>query len=314
MSLIEVERQERVQIWRINHPPHNFMSRDMVAELARLVAGLEGDDTTGAVVITGKPEHLFLTHYDVAEILAGSEAVGIQIGAGIASASLRTVSGVSRIPGARLALSGTPAQGLVELRAIHDLWLTMNRLDKVFLAAINGPAGGGGCELALACDLRYMADDAGIIGLPEMSMGFAPGAGGTQRLTRILGSSRALEAMLEARPFAPEEAFELGLVHKVVPADRLLDTSIEAAERLARRAPISVAALKQAVYEGGSATLERGLAVERKWFLACASRPGSHRAMRRYVEQLERDGEPAWADEEKLRAWQQGTEVDMTGE
>jgi enoyl-CoA hydratase/carnithine racemase len=314
MRRFEVEREGRVQLWRIDHPPHNFMDRVMVAELDELVTDLEGDASTGAVVITGKPRELFLTHYDVAEILSGSEGVGMEVAPGLAGASLRAVGGLSRVPGARAALERSPASGLVELRRLHELWLRMNRLDKVFVAAINGPAGGGGCELALACDLRYMADDAGMIGLPEMSLGFPPGAGGTQRLSRVLGPAKALEMMLDARALAPEEAFEAGLVHRVVPAGRLVDVAIDSAERYARRAPVSVAALKRAVYEGASAPLAEGLHLERKWFLAAASRPESQAAMRRYAEQVERDGEPAWADEEKIRAWQQGTEVDMTGE
>jgi enoyl-CoA hydratase/carnithine racemase len=314
MKRFAIEREGRVQIWRIDHPPHNFMDRVMVAELEELVSGLERDRGTGAVVVTGKPRELFLTHYDVAEILAGAEGVGMEVAPGLAGASLRAVGGLARVPGARAALDRSPASGLVELRRLHELWLRMNRLDKVFVAAINGPAGGGGCELALACDLRYMADDAGMIGLPEMSLGFPPGAGGTQRLSRVLGPAKALELMLDARALAPEEAFEAGLVHRVVPAGRLLDAALESAERYARRAPVSVAALKRAVYEGASASLAEGLHVERKWFLAAASRPESQAAMRRYAEQVERDGEPAWADEEKIRAWQQGTEVDMTGE
>ena len=93
----------------------------------------------------------------------------------------------------------------------------MQRMDKVFIASINGPALGGACEISLACDLRYMAEAADRFGLPEMTLGFCPGAGGTQRLSQILGPSRALEMILEARALTPAEARELGLVHRVVP-------------------------------------------------------------------------------------------------
>ena len=92
-----------------------------------------------------------------------------------------------RLPGGRAASSAPRRSGLLELQRFHDLFLRMQRMDKVFIAAINGPALGGGCEISLACDLRYMAEEAARIGLPEMTLGFCPGAGGTQRLARILG-------------------------------------------------------------------------------------------------------------------------------
>ena len=152
---------------------------------------------------------------------------------------------------------------MVELRRIHDLFLRMNRLDKVFIAAINGFATGGGCELALACDIRLMAKGDGRIGQPEILVGIIPGAGGTQRLTRILGPGPALESMLEGTIYTPEEAEALGIVTHVVPADELMPRALELAERLARRAPAAVEGLKRAVYEGGSSALRDGLHIER---------------------------------------------------
>jgi enoyl-CoA hydratase len=308
---IGVEREGRVETWRIDYPPHNFMNRGMVDELDQLVRAVERDQSVGAVVITGAKPGLFVTHYDVAEILAGMEGVGLEVSPTAADASLRTVGGLARLPRARSTLKRTPASGLIELHEIHDLFSRLGRLDKVVIAAIGGPAGGGGCELALACDLRYMADDAERIGLPEMTLGFPPGAGGTQRLARLVGPGRALEMILEARPLAPEQALEVGLVHRVIPTGRLLDTALETAERMARRAPGSVVALKRAVYEGASTPLPAGLARERKLFLSAASRPAAARALRAYVEDLERTGTPGWSDEEALVAWREGTRVDL---
>jgi enoyl-CoA hydratase/carnithine racemase len=188
----------------------------------------------------------------------------------------------------------------------------MNRLDKVFIAAINGLALGGGCELALACDVRLMATGDHRIGLPEITLGIIPGAGGTQRLARTIGSSRALEMMLEGRALTPDEARDAGLVHRTVGADDLLDEAIATAERLARRSPVAVAGLKRAVYEGSSRSLEDGLHIERAEFLAAASTPAARRAMTSYSEEVERLGDVApWQAEDAMARWQDGTAVDM---
>ena len=168
---------------------------------------------------------------------------------------------------------------MVALRDIHELFLRMNRLDKVFIAAINGLALGGGCELALACDVRIMARGDHRIGLPEITLGIIPGAGGTQRLTRLLGAGRALEMMLEARVLTPQEAEAVGLVHRTTEPERLLGEALSTAERLARRSPASVAALKRAVYEGASRPLEEGLHIERAGFMASASTEAARKAM-----------------------------------
>lgn len=314
MSTLQTDREGRTLTVRINRPPRNFMNRQMVSELHDLLDSLEGDGSTGAVVITGGIEGTFITHYDVEEILAGSEGVGMEVSAGVASASLRTIGGLSRVPGGRTALKRTPAAGLLELHSIHDLFLRMNRMDKVFVAAINGPALGGGCELALACDVRYMAEEAGAIGLPEMTLGLIPGAGGTQRLSRVLGTGRALEMILEGRPLSPDEALEVGLVHRVVPEEDLLDEAWAAATRFARRAPESIAGVKRAVLEGSSKPLPEGLAIERKWFISTASKPACQRAMRAYAEQISSEEAPAWTDPETLRPWREGTVVDLTGD
>jgi enoyl-CoA hydratase/carnithine racemase len=209
-------------------------------------------------------------------------------------------------------LERSPAAGVVALRRIHDLFLRMNRLDKTIIAAINGLALGGGCELALACDVRIMAKGDGRIGLPEITLGIIPGAGGTQRLARVLGPGRALEMMLEGRALSPKEAHEAGLVHRVVDRASLLHEAIETAERLARRSPAAVAGLKRAVYDGASRPLVDGLHIERSQFLATASTEAAKRAMQSYAEEVERLGDVApWQVEGAMERWQDGTAVDM---
>jgi enoyl-CoA hydratase len=311
---LRTERAGRVLTVRIDNPPHNFMNRKMVRELIELTNSLNGDRSIGAVVITGATDDLFITHYDVEEILAGSEAMDMEVAPGVAGATLRAVGGVSRIPGGRSAVGRSPARGVLELQSIHDLFTRWNRMDKVFVAAISGPATGGGCELALACDLRYMAAEAPGIGQPELLVGFPPGAGGTQRLTRAVGTSRAIELMLEAAPISPERALEIGLVHAVFPSAELVAEANATATRLARRAPESIEGLKRAVYDGASRSLGDGLAIERKWFLSTVSRPAARRAMRAYVDEVRTAESPPFADTERLRRWQEGTVLDMFGD
>jgi enoyl-CoA hydratase len=312
MSQVHAERSGRVMTVTLDNPPRNLMTGRMVGELDELTQELEGDRSIGAVVITGAAEGVFITHFDVDEIVRGANATP-QVSSRQAGAGLKAVGALARLPGGREAMGRTPAAGLLELQRIHDLFLRMNRLDKTFIAAINGVAMGGGCELALACDVRIMADGDGRIGLPETTLGLIPGAGGTQRLTRALGTSRALEMMLEGRLLEPREAEAVGLVHRVMPADRLLDEARDTAERLARRSPESVGALKRAVYEGGSRPFGEGLHIERAGFMAAASTPGSIRAMETYVREDQSRADAAPADLPQLfDRWREGTAVDMT--
>jgi enoyl-CoA hydratase/carnithine racemase len=311
MALLTTERSDRVLVVRVDNPPHNFMNREMVAELDQLTRSLDGDRSVGSVVITGAPEQLFITHYDVAEILAGATEVGFVPGPRLAGGLLRATAAVKRVPGLRAAAQRTPLRGLMELHQIHDIFLRMNRSDKVFIAAINGPATGGGCELALACDLRLVADGPIPIGLPEMTMGFNPGAGGTQRLSRLIGPGPALEMMLEGRTLQPHEAKEARLVHRVLPPDRLLPDAIETGARLARRAPNAIRGLKRLVHEASSGSLAAGLAAERKWFMTEAGAEQALREMSAYVAEVERLG-PAWTDPDAMPAWQEGTAADRS--
>jgi enoyl-CoA hydratase/carnithine racemase len=117
--------------------------------------------------------------------------------------------------------------------------------------------------------------------------------------------------MIEGRTLGPRQALEAGVVHRVVAPERLLDESLATAHRLARRSPASVRGLKRAVYEGGSASLERGLAAERRWFMAEAGEPAALRAMGAYVAQVEAERAAPWADRERIRGWQEGTAADM---
>ena len=208
------------------------------------------------------------------------------------------------------ALGKSPAAGMVELNAFHA---TLNRLGAsgaVWIAAINGAAMGGGCELSLACDLRLISAG-GVMGQPEILLGFPPGGGGTQRLSRLIGRARALEIILEGRPVEAEEALEIGMVHRVVEPEDLLAAAVETAERMARRPKAAVGAVKRAVLEGGSMPLEAGLRLEQAEFMATLGSDPARRAMTAYVEHIERTGELPAYDEEMRERLLDGTFVDM---
>jgi enoyl-CoA hydratase/carnithine racemase len=310
MPLFETDRRGRVLVVRIDNPPHNFMTAEMVRELSGLFSSVRGDCSIGAVVITGKPEGLYITHYDVGEILASVERAGIAAPPWLTAVLLRILGVIRRIPGLRDLAERTPLAAVFELYRIHDLFLSMNRSEKVFIAAINGPATGGGCETSIACDVRVMADADIAIGLPEMTIDFNPGAGGTQRLPRLVGTGRALAMMLEGRTVSPREALDHGLVQAVVPADQVEDAAVRIGERLARRSPEAIRSLKRAVYEGGSRPLHRGLAVERKWFMVSSATESSKEKMVAMKRQVEADGASPWATAESLEPWQEGTAVE----
>jgi enoyl-CoA hydratase len=307
MPMLETERRGRVLVVRFDHPPHNFMNADMVRELEQLLRSLREDHSIGAVVFTGKPDDLYITHYDVGEILASVRRAGVAAPPWLTGIILSVAAAVRRIPALAKLAERTRLAAVFELYRIHDVFLEMNRSDKVFIAAINGPATGGGCELSLACDIRLMADTDIAIGLPEMTLDFNPGAGGTQRLPRLVGVGRALAMMLEGRTLSPREALDVGLVQAVVPADQIEEAAVHMGERLAHRSPEAIRALKRAVYEGASRPLHKGLAVERKWFMVSSATDSSKEKMAAMRRQVEVDGGSPWVTAELLQPWQEGT-------
>jgi enoyl-CoA hydratase/carnithine racemase len=188
--------------------------------------------------------------------------------------------------------------------------LRMNRSSAVYLAAINGPALGGGQEIALACDVRYAADAQHLrMGQIEMLAGVIPSGGGSQRLLRMLGTARALEHILEGVPLTASEALELGLVHRVVPEQQLLGETQATAARLARRSPVAVGALKRCLYFGTDRRFTSALNLEEAGFLAAGSTRGSGRALAPFLEDLKRFGDsPFLADP---GPWIEGTRFDL---
>ena len=315
MSLLKTERHGAVLTVRLCNEPWNFLNGAVLAELSDTLARAERNPTIRAVVLASAVPGVFIGHYDIEELLAGAEAGGMEVSARIAPVPLKLVGALSRIPGAGSLLDRSKLAGMRALLGFHGLIRRIQNSDKAFVAAIDGLALGGGFELALACDIRIIGDGPYEVGLMEIAFGLPPGGGGSQLLTRALGAGRTVELLLEGRLLSPREAAEAGIVHRIVDQDEVYDQALLAATRLARRAPGSVRAVKQAVYDGGSGRLARGLGMERARFLALASRQSTQLVLRRYLDDVRAhlrrlDGATTFADE-RLPAWRSGAVAEI---
>ena len=219
---IRIEERGRVLLATLSNPPHGLFNDDLVVALEALVTRAESDDGVGAVVLTGDHPDRFLAHYDVAELLAGRRGEPVDLAPPRPGVAARRRRGTAKVPGGEAALGRTPAAGLIAIERFHETLLRMESCGAVFFAAINGSAMGGGCELSLACDFRWMAKGDHLIGQPEILFGFPPGGGGTQRLTRMLGTSKALRLVLDGGPLSPDEALEIGLIDRIEAGDGLV--------------------------------------------------------------------------------------------
>jgi enoyl-CoA hydratase len=316
LETLGLEQDGRVLTARYASPPLNFVTTACIRDLDRLTHAVDRDPTVGAVVLTGGVEGRFLTHADPGELGGMIEFPHPELPMRALEPALRALNTLLRLPGLAAVTEragGALGKGLVWGYRWKRTILRMNRSGTVYLAAINGPALGGGQELALACDLRYAADAEHVrMGQIEILAGLFPGGGGSQRLPRMLGTARALEHMLEGAPLTASEALALGLVHRLTPEERLLAEAQATAARIARRSPVAIAALKRCVYFGTDRRLSRGLDLELSGFLAAGSTRAMRRGLPTFLEELERLGEtPFLADPDQ---WIEGTKVDQVGE
>lgn len=159
---------------------------------------------------------------------------------------------------------GTPASNMEMIRLSHAVLGSIARIPKVFVAEIAGHALGGGLEIALACDMRFGAEGEYRLGTPEVTLGLLPGNGGTQRLPRLIGLSRAFDLMVTGRTLTPREALEFGLLDRLLPAADLRTTTDEFARGLATGATLAIGSIKLAVHKGLDGTLDAGLERERE--------------------------------------------------
>jgi len=240
LSLVE---QAGVLTCTLSNPPRQTLTTKGVRELLQLVEDVKVDASIRVLVFVGEDPEIFIAHYEVGEVSALADAAG---------AKSKDDSDLEQ------------ADAEVKLYPFNRLCLALERLDLITVAAINGFASGGGCELALACDFRLMSDSVRGFGLPETIIGIIPGAGGTQRMARLLGTAKALDLILHAKLIRAEEALALGLVHRVFPRGEFRTEVDRFAEDLASRAPIALAAAKAAIQQGATLPMESALAWEQR--------------------------------------------------
>src|ERR671911_2725661 len=243
-----LEKRERVAIITINRPDkRNALNIKTREEGAALLEELRADSSVGVVVFTGAGDKAFIAGADIAEF------------AGRTSITQRDV------------MMG------------RSLFTAIDTFPKPVIAMINGYCLGGGCELALSCDIR-VASETARFGQPEINLGIIPGGGGTQRLTRLVGEGKAMELILTGDMIDAQTAYSLGLVNLVVPASDLEGKTMELASRIASKSPVALRMAKEAVKTASRSNLDEGLRREVDLFALCFSSADKDEGVRAFLE------------------------------
>jgi enoyl-CoA hydratase/carnithine racemase len=211
------------------NPPANSYDMAYVEELGAAVTASADDDAVKVVVLRSGLERFFSAGADIKAFMANS-----------------------------------PDANMDMVRRAHEVLGSIAAIPKVFIAQIAGHALGGGLEMALACDLRFGAEGEHRLGLPESTLGLLPGNGGTQRLPRLIGASRALDLMVSGTTLTPAEAFRVGLLDRLVPAERLEAETAAYSEALVKGAQRAIGSIKLAVHEGLQGPLDAGMRREQE--------------------------------------------------
>src|ERR671932_203731 len=230
-SLVSVSRErDGVALIHLNRPPANSYDRAFLDQLNGAVDEVRWSaELKGAVLVSDLAPRFFSAGADITNFARS-----------------------------------TQEQRVMTVLHAQEILLKIERTPKIVVAAIGGHALGGGLEIALACDLRFAAEGEFRIGLPEVTLGLLPGNGGTQRLTRLVGRTRALDMMLTNQQITSARALEIGLVERVFPADRLVDEAVEYVARLAKGPTLAIGNIKIATRLGADLPLEGALALERE--------------------------------------------------
>jgi enoyl-CoA hydratase len=243
-----LERLDRVALVTINRPDkRNALNIKTREEGAALLDELRNDDSVGVVVITGAGDKAFIAGADIAEF------------------------------------AGRTAMMQRDVMTSRSLFTAIDTFPKPVIAMVNGYCLGGGCELALACDIRIASETASF-GQPEINLGIIPGGGGTQRLTRLVGEGKAMEMILTGEIIDARTAFAIGLVNHVVPADQLQSTTMEIANRITEKSPLALRLAKEAVKLASRSNLDEGLRREVDLFALCFSTEDKDEGVKAFLE------------------------------
>ncbi len=228
-TYVTLTKEAPLGIITLNRPPANSYDIKFMQDLDAAIEGVAADDEIKAALVVSASEKFFCGGADIKAFLAN-----------------------------------TPEANVEMVNFAHQALAKIAHLPKIFIAVINGHAMGGGLEIALACDLRFAGEGNFRLGLPESTLGLLPGNGGTQRLSRLIGASRALELMLSGETVGPGKAVDLGIADKIFPAESVLDEAKAYALKLANGPTKALAYIKRCVYEGMEQPLADGLLLEGK--------------------------------------------------
>lgn len=244
-----LEKESHIGILTINRPKAmNALNLKTVQEIGQAIDEVKDDDEIKVLIVTGSGDKAFV---------AGADILGFQ--------------GLS------------PAEARFYCDQGEQTFRKLDVLEKPVIAAVNGFALGGGCELAMACDIRLAAENA-VFGLPEVSLGVIPGYGGTQRLPRLIGEGRAKELTFTASVVDASEAYRIGLVNHVYPAQELREQAKKMARKIMNNAPLSVTYAKLAIGQGLQGDLDSGLRIESNFFGLCVATEDQKEGTQAFVE------------------------------
>lgn len=247
---IITEVQEKVGLIRLNRPKVlNALSSTLMGELTGALEAFDQDDEIGAIVITGD-ERAFAAGADIKE------------------------------------MSGKSSIDMLKGEKISSSWDRIRAVRVPIIAAVSGWCLGGGNELAMACDM-IVASESAKFGQPEINLGILPGAGGTQRLPRVVGKAIAMEMILNNRTLTAEEAYQYGLANRVIPVEGYLDEAMKLAQEIATRAPVAIQLAKEAINQSYETFLREGVADERRSFYLLFSTEDQKEGMEAFTEKRE---------------------------
>ena len=254
MTHILLEKKDHVAIATVNRPKAlNALNSEVLNDLNTLLDEIAADPEIRVLVLTGSGEKAFVAGADIGEM-----------------------STLTRTEGEAFGKKG------------NDVFRKLETLPIPAIAAVNGYALGGGCELAMACDIRLCSDTA-VFGQPETGLGITPGFGGTQRLARLVGSGMAKQLIYSARNIKADEALRIGLCNAVYPAEELMPAAEKLAETIAKNAPIAVRACKKAINEGLEMPMDEAVALEEKLFGSCFETADQKEGMQAFLEKRRHD-------------------------